>query len=437
MIGRVFLGVYEVTSALGQGAMGRVFLARDIVSGQQLAVKVMHDHIARQAQFREQFQREMDLMKRFQHPYAVRLFDASARDPNGPCLVMEYVRGIDLERLRKRYRRFPAARLAPLLTQMCEVLDAAHAQGILHRDLKPANLMVTGWDQPLERVKVLDFGLAKLVEPADATQRRSPAKVTGPAGYVSPEQVRGGPIDHRADIYSVGVLLYELLVGRLPFLAANPADVLLAHAQQAPPSFAMAGAEGLVPYKVEAVVQHCLAKRPDGRPATAGELARRFADALGSPPTCPRESAPAKPAVKEIAPVSAPPRAKAAPAVEQSNDDGAKYVIEAELPLAAIMQRLTDFAEGLGGKVVDRGPNSIRVLLGRDSWPFQGVGRGAAMPMLTEVELRVLPQEPPLADRHWIGLRVRAMGGADGSPSLAWRECCDAMDEELREMLAE
>src|ERR1700726_1726304 len=132
MVGRVFMGRYETIRLLGEGGMGRVYLARQLDLGRQVVVKVMHDHIAADARFRDRFARETLLMARFQHPYSVTLYDASLNDPEGPCIVMEYIRGVGLDQLlQSNGGRLGQARVGRLLTQVCEVLQAAHSQGII------------------------------------------------------------------------------------------------------------------------------------------------------------------------------------------------------------------------------------------------------------------------------------------------------------------
>src|SRR5881397_2227592 len=128
MVGRIFLGRYEAVRLLGEGGMGRVYLARQIDLGRQVVVKVMHDHIAADPKFRDRFQRETLLMARFQHPYVVALYDASLDDPLGPCIVMEYIKGDTLDALLRRNGRMSPARISRLLGQLCEALQAAHAQ---------------------------------------------------------------------------------------------------------------------------------------------------------------------------------------------------------------------------------------------------------------------------------------------------------------------
>ena len=221
MVGRTFLGRYEAIRLLGEGGMGRVYLARQIDLGRYVVVKVMHDHVATEPKFRDRFQRETLLMARFQHPYVVTLFDASLNDPQGPCIIMEYIRGVTVDTLLHRNGRLNPARIARLLNQLCEALQAAHTEGIIHRDLKPANLMVVDPDTPYEKIKIMDFGLAKLVENTAGLSRIGKVTDTGTdfavgtPGYISPEQVRGEPITVAADVYALGLLLYKALKGRL------------------------------------------------------------------------------------------------------------------------------------------------------------------------------------------------------------------------------
>src|SRR5438309_6824434 len=182
---------------------------------------------------------------------------------------MEYIKGVSLDILLQRNERLSPVRVGRLLGQMCEVLQAAHAEGIIHRDLKPANLMVVDPDTPYEKIKVMDFGLAKLVDshprPVNKATDTGADFAVGTPGYISPEQVRGDELTHRSDLYSVGVILFELLTGKLPFHGDETMDVLLAHATEAPPPFATISA-AWISTDYEEVVQFCLAKSPDDRP---------------------------------------------------------------------------------------------------------------------------------------------------------------------------
>src|SRR5438270_9065855 len=236
MVGRIFLGRYQAIRVLGEGGMGKVYLARQLDLGRQVVVKVMHDQVSADPHFRERFQRETLLMARFQHPYAVTLYDASLNDSQGPCIIMEYIRGVTLDTLLQRNGRLSPQRVGRLLGQLGEVLQAAHSEGILHRDLKPANLMVVDPDTPYEKIKVMDFGLSTLVDPAT----RKSVKTTnldfaiGTPGYMCPEQVTDGDSDHRGDLYSLGVILYELLSGKQPFAGRSSLDTMMAHASEPP-----------------------------------------------------------------------------------------------------------------------------------------------------------------------------------------------------------
>ncbi|HJT79280.1 MAG TPA: serine/threonine-protein kinase, partial [Gemmataceae bacterium] len=313
MVGRIFLGRYEALRLLGEGGMGRVYLARQLDLGRQVVVKVMHDHVAKDPLFRERFQRETLLMAHFQHPYAVALYDASLNDPQGPCIVMEYIRGITLDTLLQRNGRLAPARVGRLLGQLCEVLQAAHSAGVIHRDLKPANLMVVDPDTPYEILKVMDFGLAKPLGPA--TNRDGLATgaefAVGTPGYMCPEQARGEETDHRGDLYSVGVILYELLSGKLPFTGDCTMDVLLSHATQEAPTFSDLGISGWVPSDVEAVVRTCLAKDPNDRPSNARELAERYETALAHEQVIQEQALPAAHPRRPLAPAPAPAEAPA------------------------------------------------------------------------------------------------------------------------------
>src|SRR5205823_6590859 len=182
-------------------------------------------------------------------------------------------------------KRLNPARAGRLLGQLCEALQAAHTEGIVHRDLKPTNLMVVDSDTPYEKIKVMDFGLAKLVETAAVPMYNKVSDTgadfaVGTPGYISPEQVKGEEMDHRSDLYSVGIILFELLSGRLPFTREETMDVLLAHATEPAPTFAEIGASGCVPAEIEAVVMSCLAKNPVERPASAMDLAESYDRAM-------------------------------------------------------------------------------------------------------------------------------------------------------------
>jgi serine/threonine-protein kinase len=406
MIGRIFLGRYEATRLLGEGGMGRVYLARQLdLPDRQVVVKVMHDHIAADVKFRERFQREIQLMGKFQHPNAVALYDFSLNDPLGPCIIMEYVKGVSLDVLLARNGRFTPARVGRLLGQLCDVLQAAHLLGIVHRDLKPANLMVVDADSPREKVKVMDFGLAKTIAAADFKKITDTSVdfAVGTPAYISPEQVRGEEQDHRSDVYAVGVLVYELLAGRLPFAdrpsaartadGPSPMDMLLAHVTEVPPTFAELGLGEWIPAEVEQVVLRCLAKDPADRPQTARGLAAEYEAAMA------RAAAAAplpRPAYDGGLASRAPDKPFAPTYVAPPDDPNAiLFTLEAWMPERVALVKLKGYVYDAQGEVLESVPGRIRVRLpgggsaqgGRLSW--LGLARKPG-PIVLELRLQQL-----------------------------------------------
>jgi serine/threonine-protein kinase len=469
MIGRTILGRYEIQRLLGEGGMGRVYLAKQTDLGRPVVVKVMHEHIAADDKFRERFQRETLLMARFQHPYAVTLYDAALNAADGSCIVMEYVKGGNLEALLEKVKKMTAPRVVRIISQLCEVLQAAHDEGIIHRDLKPANLMVVDPDTPKERIKVMDFGLAKLID--DAPARRvtdtSVDFAVGTPAYICPEQVRGEAMDHRGDLYSVGVMAYELLTGRVPFKGSSGMDVLLAHATEDPPTFASLGLGGWVPAGVEAAIRKCLAKQPDDRQQSAREFADELTAAVAEaqvasesghrlralplPPEPSGGSAevlltpvplvvderatdlppPLEPVDDEPAGSRAGTAAIASSATPITLDDAATalpFKMDAWMPETIALMKLRGFVQDCGGVVLLSVPGKVRVKVGKANW----FGRRATGPV--EVEL-LLTKPNPNRPNH---LHIHVLFHPSHASLLAdkaWRDRCGNMFVELRAYL--
>jgi serine/threonine protein kinase len=373
----IVLDKYQTLSPLGEGGMGQVFLARSLADGAQVVVKKMHGHLADNPTARASFQRELDVMKRFRHPNAVALLDGGWDGPT-PCLVLEYVHGINLEKYTKPHRRMDPRRVGRWLAQLCQVLHVAHSGGILHRDLSLANLMLIEAGSERERIKVMDFGLARLHGGVYLPME----KLTGPANtigggtpdYLCPEQIRGESVDARGDLYSVGVILYRLLTGRLPFESAKAvSDILLAHVQVSPPRFAEVGA-GNTPLPLEAVTRLCLEKNPGERPQTARELAELYGEALGEP----------------IAPPESFPVITPRPVVETPRFDPTHVLdrLEAWMPEQIAVMKLRGFIGSVGGEVTDSQPGLLRMrLLDPRCKPAEAAGYswfGRARPALAD-----------------------------------------------------
>jgi serine/threonine-protein kinase len=430
MIGHVFLGRYEATRLLGEGGMGRVFLARQVdLPDRQVVVKVMHDHIAADVKFRERFRTEIQHMGKFQHPNAVTLYDFSLDDPGGPCIVMEYVRGVGLDILLQRNMWFTPARVGRLLGQLCEALQAAHDRGIIHRDLKPANLMVVDPDTPREKVKVMDFGLAQSID-ASALRKVTGAHddfAVGTPAYICPEQVRGEQQDYRGDLYAVGVIAYELLTGRLPFNTDNPIDMLMAHATEAPPTFEEAGVGDRIPPAVERMVMRCLAKDPADRPQSAAELAVEYETALAA-------AASELPAPTPE-PVEEPLEDKAfQPLFVAPPDDpnSILFTFDAWMPTMIAMVKLQGYIHDARGEVQASEPGLVRVRLpgGGSSAPRRRLSWFSRKPgpIILELQLRQTGGRESVLE---VQARFRP-GDSTPATDETWRARCAAHFINLR-----
>ena len=248
---------FEARGLLGRGATGAVWRAYDRVIGETIAVKLLPTGSL------ERIGREIRLARRISHRNVVRIHDL-VDTPSGPAIGMELVDGVPLGGLLGR-ERLPLSAAIRIGRQLCDGLAAAHAQGVVHRDLKPANVLVDA----AGRIKIADFGLAELTGGGEG-------KLAGTPSYMAPEQTTGAPVDHRTDLWAVGVILYEMLCGRLPFIAEDAARLYASIRDAEPPRPRTLVPD--LPEEIEAIVLRALAKRPDDRPASA----RAFDDALVS-----------------------------------------------------------------------------------------------------------------------------------------------------------
>jgi eukaryotic-like serine/threonine-protein kinase len=274
------LGPYEISGALGAGGMGEVYRARDTRLGRDVAIKVLPQAFASDAERLRRFEQEARAASALNHPNILGIYDISAHD-GAPFLVMELLEG---ETLRERLRNgpLPVRKALDIAMQCASGVAAAHEKGIIHRDLKPANIFVTNDG----RVKILDFGLAKLTESNQSSgmsETQSPTRtsggdarteagvVLGTAGYMSPEQVRGKPADARSDIFALGTILYEMLSGQRAFERDSSADTMAAILKEEPPELSGEGKK--IPPAIERVVRRCLEKQPQSRFQSASDLA--------------------------------------------------------------------------------------------------------------------------------------------------------------------
>ncbi len=347
----IFLGKYQALHLLGEGGMGQVYFGRELATEREVVIKVMHDHLAAVPSIRQSFQRELQLMMRFHHPHSVQLIDGSLDGPGRPCLVMEFIDGVDLEHHIEKHGRFPVRQVGWWLGQLCPVLFAAHESKILHRDLTLNNLMLVGADTDDETIKVMDFGLARLTTayfiPFEKLTGTGTNIGGGTPDYVAPEQVRGEQVDHRADLYSVGVVLYKLLTGWLPFQEYTDVNHILdAHRMRTPPTFADRGVTD-VPPGIESIVRNLLSKMPSERPHSAKDLGLRFEKEMH----------------ERIFPDGAFDFEPVTTDAKQNRFE-AKYCLdtmEAFMPEQIAIMKLRAFTDSIGGAIAESEPGRIRV----------------------------------------------------------------------------
>ena len=282
-------GRYRIGPLVGEGALGTVSRGWDSVLERDVAIKLLKPAYASDARTVARFYAEARAAARLVHPHAVLVHDVVADGPRH-AIVMEYVAGVTLERVLATEGRIPEARAVAYGRQIAQALAAAHASGLLHRDVKPANVLIT----PEDSVKVADFGLAKAV----AAGEPSPSEVgllIGSASYVSPEQAQGFALTPASDLYSLGVVLYRLVAGRLPFEGESPIAVAVAHVTAPAPSEAELARE--MSPALATIVARLLRKQPAQRYASAAEVV----EALAAIDTGPRRTVPAWDAPTDIA----------------------------------------------------------------------------------------------------------------------------------------
>src|ERR1700681_3202819 len=281
LLGRVIDGKYRIDAEIGAGGMAVVYRATRVHIGDLVAIKVLHSELLRDPLFAERFRREAQAAARLKHPNVVAIYDFGVAG-DLVYLVMELVEGPNLRTIIKDTGPMPAGLAAEVVRQVCAALTAAHRQSIVHRDIKPANIAVeTTPDGP--SVKVLDFGIASL-RTGTQTMLTQAGALLGTPAYMSPEQCLGEELDGRSDIYSLGVVLFEMLCGVVPFNSPTPTAVVMQHVQQAPPALRVLNAS--ISPAVEAVVLRAMAKRREDR----FQNARDFADALTTAGSAPRLS---------------------------------------------------------------------------------------------------------------------------------------------------
>ncbi len=279
-IGKTLPGGHRILDLISVGGMGRVYRAEQSVLGRTVAVKIIHPHLLSDDNSALRFLTEARAASQLNHPNSVSVFDFGRTEDGQPYLVMEFLRGKDLSRVAYEEGPLPFARIVDVLRQVLAALAEAHELGIVHRDLKPENVILEPMRRGGDVVKVVDFGLAKLKADTQAPNVTSPGIVCGTPDYMAPEQGRGDPIDGRSDLYAVGVMMFQLLTGRLPFEAESPTQVVMMHLSLPVPDPRQVAPERTIPSTLSAVVFRALEKDANKRYQDASEFSEALRQAL-------------------------------------------------------------------------------------------------------------------------------------------------------------
>ena len=262
MIGKK-LKNYKLLQIIGEGGMSTVYLSRHVDSGSLAAIKVLkRAYTQDQDHLKRFFTREIETTRNLDHPNIVKLLDYGRKDSTY-FLIYEYVQGVNLDKYIAKHKKLPVKTIESITLQLLSALSHAHSENIVHRDIKPQNILVTQDG----KVKVLDFGIAKALSSTTITQT---GMFMGSPGYISPEQAEGQKVDGRSDLYSLGVLLFEMLTKRLPFRADTPAGLLYKHVHEAPPDISKTAKN--IPYYLSHIVSKSLEKHPSDRFSSAEEI---------------------------------------------------------------------------------------------------------------------------------------------------------------------
>ncbi|MBI1946631.1 MAG: serine/threonine protein kinase [Deltaproteobacteria bacterium] len=311
-MGKVVAHKFRIEKLLGVGGMGKVYKARQLSLDKAVVVKVLHDQFREDPQLVQRFQREAKAASRLNHPNSIQIIDFGQDEGGVVFMAMEFLQGQDLFTVLKKQGALPAERIARIMVQVCSALTEAHEQNVIHRDLKPENIMVEDRRGQRDFVKVLDFGIAKIQDAADGGQALTQAgMVCGTPEYMSPEQARGLQLDARSDIYALGVVMYQLAVGELPFTADTPIGIVTKHILEKPVPPRQRRPD--VDAQLEAIILKAMEKEAGKRYGTVAEMAEEL-EALGRTLSAARGSSFNEPSQSQPRPSSPGPAGGGTPA---------------------------------------------------------------------------------------------------------------------------
>jgi serine/threonine-protein kinase len=266
LVGAVIRNQYRLVERIGEGGMGVIYRAERVGTGEALAIKLLHPDLGVAGNLAKRFEREAESVSRLSHPNIVKVVETGRMDSGALFLVMELLDGVSLADVLADHATFPVDRAVAILSQVLSALDHAHGVGIIHRDLKPEN--ITLLRKPKDRVKVLDFGVAKIRDESTESEMIKLTKagiVLGTPAYMSPEQASGFEVDHRSDLYTCGVLLFEMLTGVKPFVSDSMMELMNMHASAPAPTPRSVSPTAGIPPALEAIVMRALKKDPAER----------------------------------------------------------------------------------------------------------------------------------------------------------------------------
>ena len=315
LIGTIIAGRFRIDEMIGQGGMGKVYRARHLALDRVVCLKMLKPALLEDPTLVGRFEREAKAASRLNHPNGISVLDFGRNDLDGSLyIVMEYVQGKDLRLVLRDEWPLPEQRLCNIMAQVLAALAEAHAHNVIHRDLKPENIMIEQRRDQADFVKVLDFGIAKILD-SDVPGLTRNDVVCGTPQYMAPEQATGSALDQRCDLYAVGVILYQLATGHLPFDGQNSMEVLTRHVNEAPVPPRKRQPDAPISEAMEALILRALEKDPAQRPQTAEEfreLLQQLPRQAAPPPLAGLATIPAAEPVPELpAPAKAPAKAKA------------------------------------------------------------------------------------------------------------------------------